>query len=45
MKEYKDNKRKERSFVLRLSDADAKQLYIKAGMSGIRVTELLEHFI
>ena len=45
MREYKDNKRKERSFVLRLSDADAKQLYIKAGMSGIRVTELLEHFI
>ena len=45
MRGSKEDERKERTLVLKLSDADAKQLYIKAGMSGIRVTELLENFI
>ncbi len=45
MMSHKNNERKARTLTLRLSDEDAEQLYIKAGMSGIRVTELLEHFI
>lgn len=36
---------KERSFALKLSDADVKRLFEKAGGVGLTVSELLENFI
>lgn len=35
----------ERSFTLKLSDADVERLFIKAGGAGLTVSELLENFL
>lgn len=45
MKGHENDRRKERTISLKLSDEDARRLCIKAGKVGISVTELLENFI